>query len=52
MPDQPSIHDQFSDEEKDHLSYLGSMLREEPSEEEEAQQRFIDAFERAREQSH
>ena len=33
-----------------HLGYLGSMLREEASDEEEAQQRIIDAFERAREQ--
>ena len=36
--------------EKDHLNYLGSMLHVDPSDEEEEQQRILDAFDRAREQ--
>jgi hypothetical protein len=42
--------EQFSDEEKAHLSYLGSMLRVDPSHEEEEAQKFFDAAEKAKEQ--
>jgi hypothetical protein len=38
------ISDLFSDEEKKQLSYLGSMLRTEPTEEEQEQQRILDAM--------
>ena len=34
----------FADEEKKQLSYLGSMLRREPTEEEAEQQRILDAW--------
>jgi hypothetical protein len=37
-----SIHDKFSDEEKQHLSYLGTALRREPTDEEVEQQRLLD----------
>jgi hypothetical protein len=33
----------FTDEEKNQLSYLGSMLHQEPTEEEAEQQRILDA---------
>jgi hypothetical protein len=36
------ISDLFTDEEKEQLSYLGSMLHQEPTEEEQKQQRIID----------
>ena len=39
--------DQFSDEEKEHLNYLGSMLHQEPTEEEEAAQERLEALEKA-----
>jgi hypothetical protein len=35
--------DLFTDEEKKQLSYLGSMLRRESTEEEQEQQRILDA---------
>jgi hypothetical protein len=38
------ISDLFTDEEKKELSYLGSMLRREPSEEEQEQQQILDWF--------
>jgi hypothetical protein len=38
------ISDLFTDEEKKQLSYLGSMLHQEPTEEEEEQQRILDAM--------
>jgi hypothetical protein len=38
------ISDMFTDEEKKHLSYLGSMLRREPTEEEKETQRILDWF--------
>jgi hypothetical protein len=38
------ISDLFSDEEKKQLSYLGSMLHQEPTQEEEEQQRALDWF--------
>jgi hypothetical protein len=41
---------QFSDEEKARLNYLGSMLRVDPSDEGEEQERIFDAFDKAREQ--
>jgi len=47
MPDHAQ---QFSDEEKAHLNYFGSMLRVGPNSEEEEQQRIFDAFDRAGEQ--
>jgi hypothetical protein len=34
----------FTDEEQEHLSFLGSMLRREPTAEEEEQQRILDWF--------
>jgi hypothetical protein len=37
------ISDLFTDEEKKQLSYLGSMLHQEPTEEEAEQQRILDA---------
>ena len=42
------ISDLFSDEEKAQLSYLGSMLHQEPTEEEQEQQRILDAWADAR----
>jgi hypothetical protein len=45
MPDE-----QFTDEEKAHLNYLGSMLHVDPSHEEEEAQKHFDAFDKAREQ--
>jgi hypothetical protein len=39
------ISDLFSDEEKKQLSYLGSMLRREPTQEEEDFQKVVDAVE-------
>ena len=52
MPDQSSdnVRDKFTPEEQSNLSYLGSMLREEPTEEEEKQQQILDAYDQAREQ--
>ena len=50
MPDQPQPQEQFSDHEKDHLNYLGSMLHVDPTDKEEEQQRIFDAFDKAREQ--
>ena len=38
------ISDLFSDEEKKQLSYLGSMLRRKPTEEEAEQQKILDWF--------
>jgi hypothetical protein len=38
------ISDLFTDEEKRQLSYLGSMLHQEPTEEEQEQQRILDAM--------
>jgi hypothetical protein len=38
------ITEMFTDEEKKQLSYLGSMLRNEPTEEEAEQQRILDAM--------
>ena len=38
------MYDLFSDEEKRQLSYLGSMLRQEPTEEEAEMQRILDWF--------
>ena len=38
------ISDLFSDEEKVQLSYLGSMLHQEPTDEEQEQQRILDAW--------
>jgi len=38
------ISNLFTDEEKARLSYLGSMLHQEPTEEEEEQQRILDAM--------
>ena len=38
------ISELFTDEEKKHLTYLGSMLRREPTEEEAEQQRILDAW--------
>jgi hypothetical protein len=38
--------DQFSDEEKDHLNYLGSMLYQEPTPEEEHMQKVLEWMER------
>jgi hypothetical protein len=38
------ISDLFTDEEKKQLSYLGSMLRREPTEEEAEMQRILDAW--------
>jgi hypothetical protein len=46
----PDLAQQFSDEEKAHLNYLGSMLRVDPSDEEEEQQRIVNAFDKEREQ--
>jgi hypothetical protein len=40
------ISDSFTDEDKEHLSYLGSMLRQEPSAEEQEAQDIIDAVEK------
>jgi hypothetical protein len=34
----------FTDEEKNQLTYLGSMLRQEPTDEEQEQQRILDAM--------
>jgi hypothetical protein len=42
------ISDLFTDEEKKQLSYLGSMLRREPTKEEAEQQRILDAWVDAR----
>jgi ribosomal 50S subunit-associated protein YjgA (DUF615 family) len=42
------ISDLFSEEEKRQLSYLGSMLRQEPTEEEQDHQRILDAWADAR----
>jgi hypothetical protein len=41
------IFDLFTDEEKKQLSYLGSMLHQEPTEEEEEQQRILGAMDSA-----
>jgi hypothetical protein len=38
------ISDLFTDEEKKQLSYLGSMLRREPTSEEQEQQQILDCF--------
>jgi hypothetical protein len=38
------ISDLFTDEEKKQLSYLGSMLRREPTSEEQEQQQILDWF--------
>ena len=38
------LSDLFTEEEKKQLSYLGSMLRREPTEEEAEQQRILDAW--------
>ena len=38
------ISDLITDEEKKHLSYLGSMLRREPTSEEQEQQQILDWF--------
>jgi hypothetical protein len=40
--------DQFSDEEKKHLSYLGSMLHQEPSAEDAEFQRILEALEKSK----
>jgi len=40
------ISDLFTDEEKKQLSYLGSMLRREPTQEEEDFQKMVDAVEK------
>ena len=48
MPDQPDPHEQFSDEEQEHMNYLGSMLHVDPSDEEQEQQRIFDAFDKVR----
>jgi hypothetical protein len=40
------IYELFTDEEQQHLSYLGSMLRQEPSAEEAEAQEIIDAVEK------
>jgi hypothetical protein len=42
--------DAFSDQEKAHLNYLGSMLHVDPSHEEEEAQKIADAFDKARQQ--
>jgi hypothetical protein len=39
------ISDLFTDEEREQLSYLGSMLHQEPAEEEEDFQKMVDAVE-------
>ena len=38
------ISDLFTDEEKKHLSFLGSMLRREPSEEDQEVQMILEAM--------
>jgi len=38
------MSDLFTDEEKNQLSYLGSMLRRESTEEEAEQQKILDSF--------
>ena len=38
------ITEMFTDEEKKQLSYLGSMLRREPTSEEQEQQQILDWF--------
>ena len=38
------LSDLFTDEEKKQLSYLASMLHQEPTEEEQEQQRILDAM--------
>ena len=43
-----SASDQFSDEEKKHLSYLGSMLYQEPSAEDAEFQRILEALDKAK----
>jgi hypothetical protein len=45
------ICDLFTDEENEELSYLGSRLRREPTEEEEEVQRVIDALDSGTAQS-
>jgi hypothetical protein len=40
------ISDLFSDEEKKQLSYLGSVLRREPTQEEEDFQKMVEAMEK------
>jgi hypothetical protein len=40
------ISDLFTDEEKKQLSYLGSILHQEPTEAEQEQQRILDAMDR------
>ena len=47
---QMSASDQFSDEEKKHLSYLGSMLYQEPSGEDAEFQRILEALEKSKAQ--
>ena len=42
------VSDQFSPEEKKHLSYLGSMLHQEPTEEEARFHRIVEAIERTK----
>jgi hypothetical protein len=42
------MRNQFSNQEKTHLSYLGSMLHVDPSAEEQEQQKAIDAFDKAK----
>jgi hypothetical protein len=46
------ISDMFTHEEKKQLSYLGSMLQQKPTEEEQEQQRVLDAWVDARGQEH
>ena len=45
---QMSASDQFTPEERQHLSYLGSMLHQEPTEDEAEFQRIVEAIERAK----
>jgi hypothetical protein len=40
----PPFHDLFTDEEKKHLTFLGSMLHQESTEEQQEQQRILDAM--------
>ena len=42
------VSDQFNSEERQHLSYLGSMLHQEPTEEEERFQRIVEALEKSK----
>jgi predicted DNA-binding protein len=46
-----NLHEQFSDEEKQHLNYLGSMMGRPNTTEEQAMEDILEAMEKGRKQT-